>query len=211
MNTRQCPFCHADVRADTFHTHVQQCQQHSREANFEFETSSRSGACGGHGGHAVYDNTPQDVFGGLNEDNGSYDSEEDLHSDPGLSGSWEDDRDFDHGYHPSGGNLPEDGQRFDGRGHAEDGRAFHGQGDNGSVPEGGGGGQEDAELPSVCPAAALVITQIRQDLGGLEAAALKSKLRRLQLKWHPDKSKGDPAVVHDVFCFVQAEWERNFG
>lgn len=219
MNTRQCPFCNEQVRADTFHTHVPQCQQHSREANFEYD--DLGGACGGgHREYGSYENR-QDAFGGVGDgDEGSFDSEEELFSDQGSSGSWEgEDRDFSHGYHPPGGNLPEDGQRFDGRGNLpedgqrfdgrgtlpEDGQRFDGRGADGSGPE------DDGEGPSVCPAAAVVIAQIRQDLGGLEAAPLKSKLRRLQLKWHPDKAKGDPAVVHDVFCFVQAEWERNFG
>lgn len=212
MNMRRCPFCNEEVRSELFHAHVQQCQQRSQEANFEFD--DLGGACGDHEEYDMHEH-PQDEFAGdVGERDGSFGSEEDIFSDQDSSGSWEDERrmkgdpdtpdefagswedeatGFHNAHQPPEGDWAEDGQRFDGRG-----------GDTGGLPE-------DETVASACPAAAAVIVQIRQDLRGLEPAALKSKMRRLQLKWHPDKAKGDPAVVHDVFCFVQAEWERNFG
>jgi hypothetical protein len=36
---------------------------------------------------------------------------------------------------------------------------------------------------------------------------LKIYLRRLQLKWHPDKTNEDSVIADDVFRVVQQNWE----
>mmetsp|Transcript_96260 Transcript_96260/g.310804 ORF Transcript_96260/g.310804 Transcript_96260/m.310804 type:complete len:282 (-) Transcript_96260:104-949(-) len=68
---------------------------------------------------------------------------------------------------------------------------------------------QPTQLPAEAEAAAAQeVDRIRQELGSVAGRERKARLRRLQLEWHPDKAKGDTAVAHLVFCFIQDQWER---
>lgn len=69
-------------------------------------------------------------------------------------------------------------------------------------------------VPTDCGLAASIAgakESIRAQLKGaarLNDAARKASLRRLQVQWHPDKNRDDPALATAVFQFIQAEKAR---
>lgn len=74
------------------------------------------------------------------------------------------------------------------------------------------------DLPSVrcflpgrdCSEADQVIWGLKRRMLHLRGEALKRVLRSYQLKWHPDKQRGNEDVASKVFLFVQQEWECHF-
>ena len=53
-----------------------------------------------------------------------------------------------------------------------------------------------------------MIGQIKSELVGKNPTELKMALRKLQLRWHPDKNLGNESTASIVFQFIQKQWDR---